>query len=257
MTGTSTAGQDRKTKDKAAGKAAGKTTRAKTGKAADKGRAKAGKTLVTLLLDRSGSMESVRDDTIGAVNAYVGGLAQSEEDIRFSLVLFDAVNGAPALLDKVVEAKEPADIAPLTREVYVPRGMTPLIDAACITIHAIEASLAARSKSDPIKVVVAIQTDGQENSSREHGWADLRRLISKKEGEGWEFLFMGCGIDAYAPAREMGLSAAKTVSYGRSKAEIEAVFSATAVNTVDFAAGTRSCMDYSAGQKLASGDLTG
>lgn len=209
------------------------------------------KTLVTLLLDGSGSMDLIKDDTIGAINAYTGTLKKAGEDIRFSLVKFSSQGSGMMDLEKIFVAKKVSKIPAMTDEDYVPRGGTPLIDAACTTIQAIAASLEGR---DDTKVVVAIQTDGNENSSCEFTWNDLKRLISEKEEMGWEFLFMGCGINAYDQGSKMGIKASKTLSYGKNQAETRAAFAATAENTALYALGAAACMDYSALQKRSAGD---
>jgi len=211
------------------------------------------KTLVTLLLDRSGSMETVRDDTIGAINAYVDGLRASGDDFRFSLLTFTSDFAGDMQLERIMVANRVEDVKRLTRDDFVPHGGTPLIDAACATIDAVKSSLTGKSSSGT-KVVFAIQTDGDENMSRTHSWADLKSRIEGCEEAGWEFVFMGCGINAYKQGARMGLGADKTMSYGEGKAETEAAFRATAANTVMFASGAASTMAYSAAQKSASGD---
>lgn len=209
------------------------------------------KTLVTLLLDRSGSMQSVKDDTIGAINAYIEELKSSTTPIHFSLILFDSVN-YKCELEKVYVAEKIKNVKPLTSDDFKPRGGTPLIDAACTTIRAVEESL--RGKKDA-NVVFAIQTDGQENHSRENTWDGLKSLIQEKESElGWEFIFMGCGIDAYKQGSMMGISASKTLSYGKDSAQTRAAFRATAHNTVMYSAGKMSDLSYSAEQKMSAGD---
>lgn len=209
------------------------------------------KTLVTLLLDRSGSMQFTRDDTVGAINAYMKTLRDSDEDIRFSLIMFDSSTGRGVDLEKFCVAEKISNVGEFTLNDFVPRGQTPLIDAACITIGAIEESLKGRSDTN---IVLAIQTDGAENSSVENTWENLRKLISAKEEAGWEFNFMGCGIDAYEQGARMGISAAKTVSYGTDRKQTEAAFAATASNTALYASGALGSLDYSAEQKLSSGD---
>ncbi len=95
------------------------------------------RTLVTFLLDRTGSMEAIRDDTIGGFNAYLDGLkGNGSADIDFTLVQFDSVS-----IDKIHVAVPVAAIPKLTRDTYQPRASTPLIDAAVKTINAVEASL--------------------------------------------------------------------------------------------------------------------
>jgi uncharacterized protein YegL len=94
------------------------------------------RTLVTFLLDRTGSMEPIRDDTIGAFNAYLETLQEDGEDIFFSLLTFDSMS-----IDKVHVNQPVKEVARLTRESFVPRASTPLIDAAYKTIKAVEKSV--------------------------------------------------------------------------------------------------------------------
>ncbi len=111
------------------------------------------RTLVTFLLDRTGSMEAVRGDTIGGFNTYLDTLkGDGSADVAFTLVQFDSMS-----IDKICVAEPVARVAKLTRDTYQPRASTPLIDAAYKTIEAVEASLVSRPAE---KVVICIQTDG-------------------------------------------------------------------------------------------------
>ena len=214
------------------------------------------RTLVTLLLDRSGSMQSVKADTVGAINAYRSRLKESGGNIRYSQVHFDSdTNGME--LEKVIVAQPVAELGEMALEEFQPRGLTPLIDAACTTIRAVATSLKEAGKTEGTKVVIAIQTDGDENTSRENSWSDLKALIAEKEAEGWEFVFMGAGIDAYAQGQRMGIRASNTLSYGTDKEATEAAFAETAANTALFASGAMRTMAYSDAQKKAAGDRFG
>ena len=232
----------------AAGAAAGAGKRKKD-KAA-KLKAKGRKTLVTLLLDRSGSMAEVHEQTVVGINAYLADLRGSGDDIRFSLVQFDSDHEGHMSLIKTYVATQVAEVPDLKIVDFVPRGGTPLIDAACEVINAVAASL----KGKTAKVVMAIQTDGQENISRRNTWAGLRSLIETKQGEGWEFNFMGCGIDAYDQGARMGIAREKIVSYGKDAAATRAAFAATASNTRLFAEGAVASVAYSLDQKSLAGD---
>jgi hypothetical protein len=209
------------------------------------------RTLVTFLLDRTGSMEAIRDDTIGGFNAYLDGLkGDGESAIDFTLVQFDSVS-----IDKICVAVPVGQVAKLTRDSYQPRASTPLIDAAVKTINAVEASLRAAPAA---KVVICIQTDGQENSSIEHNWAELNALVKQKSAEGWQFNFMGVGIDAYEQGARMGIAPAATVAYDHRSAEAtQAVFAASAENAREYALGRRPSSVYCETQKRAAGDRFG
>lgn len=208
------------------------------------------KTLVTLLLDRSGSMQSVRDDTVGAINAWLGELRQTKAEMRFSLVLFDDHHGRMDL-QKLHVATPIKEVPDLRNDQFQPRGGTPLIDAACATIRAVRESLEGR---DDVKVIFAIQTDGQENRSQENSWDGLRALIAECEKTGWQFNFMGCGIDAYGQGARMGIRRENTISYGADQAATVAAFAATAENTRLYASGARADVSYTREQKMRSGD---
>lgn len=244
------------------------------------------KTIVTLLLDRSASMMQIRDTTIAGVNAWIEELRKTKDDMLFSLIQFDyfsdqeqttksdrAPTGAVAAsaylggafgnagfagassykmqLEKTYMATPIAEVKDLDREAYTPRGGTPLIDAAFTTIRAIEQSIQGR---DDIKIVLAIQTDGEERDSKENTWAGLKALVAEKEAAGWEILFMGVGMDAYAEAAKMGVSRRKTLAYGGDAVATRAAFASTAGKTVAFSSGAAASMAYTDAEKSAAGD---
>lgn len=245
------------------------------------------KSIVTLLLDRSWSMNAIKDQTVEAVNSWLGELRKAEGDMRVTLVQFDSVSEAekstsPAAayagfsagltlngavgrgpltlgqpsqmcLEKTIDMKPLSDIGPLGRDDFMPRGMTPLIDAAVTTIRTIEEAVAGR---DDIKVILAIQTDGDENGSTEYTWEGLRALVAEKEALGWEILFMGAGIDAYKQAEMMGVAREKTLSYSNDIAATRSAFASTASNSVLFASGAVRSMAYSDAEKRAAGDIS-
>ncbi len=203
-------------------------------------------TLVTFLLDRSGSMESTKDDTIGAFNAYLGGM-RGEPGIDFTLVQFYSMG-----IDKVC-VREPIKSAPeLSKDNFQPRGSTPLIDAAYKTIKAVEAAVGDDKET---KVVICILTDGHENCSAEHTWADLNALIKDKTALGWQFNFMGAGIDAYDQGAKMGISSVNTMSYDSADpVAMASAFRGRASATVAYASGLSSNLSIGDAEKQAAGD---
>ena len=105
------------------------------------------------------------------------------------------------------------------------------------------------------KVVICIQTDGQENASNEHSWDDLKALVTEKKALGWQFNFMGAGIDAYDQGARMGIAVDQTLSYDHlDSASNKAAFMAAAENTRSFSRGAVKSTSYSDEQKRASGD---
>jgi hypothetical protein len=209
---------------------------------------KAERTLVTFLLDRTGSMETIKDDTIGAFNAYLEGLQKSGSTIDLTLVQFDSMS-----IDKVYVAKPVAEVPKLTPATYQPRASTPLIDAAYKTIAAVAKSLSATAAAT--KIIICIQTDGLENASTEHTWDELNALIKQKAAAGWQFNFMGCGIDAYEQGQKMGIAPAATLSYRRGdKQATQAAFEASADNAAAFAKGLVGTTAFTPSQRSAAKD---
>ena len=138
-----------------------------------------------------------------------------------------------------------------TRETFVPRASTPLIDAVYKTIKAVEKAVSGNPSN---KVVMCIQTDGQENSSTEHTWDQLNALIKEKFEAGWQFNFMGAGIDAYQQASRMGITADQTLAYAKDAESSRAAFRATAHNTALYSLGRAKSTAYSKRQKDAAAD---
>lgn len=203
-------------------------------------------TLVAFLLDKSGSMSDIKQPTMEAFNAYVRGLRDTP--VRFTLVQFDSLSIETTWRDLPIN-----DVGVLGNDNYNPQGGTPLIDAAFKTIKAVERKVA--EFATPPKVVICIQTDGQENSSREHSWDGLNALIKEKIGLGWQFNFMGAGIDAYQQSQRMGLSVAQTMSYdSHDLGATRAAFRESASNAALYASGASMNTEYSAAQKMAAKD---
>jgi len=203
------------------------------------------RTLVTFLLDETGSMESIKDDTIGGFNSYLSALKGSGELIDFTLIKFDSRR-----IEKVCVAIPVSDVAELDTKSYQPGASTPLIDAAYKTIKAVERSLNGKSP----KVIVCIQTDGHENASTEHSWEELNALIKEKSAAGWQFNFLGTGIDAYDTGAKMGVAAMHTMSTGRSAKHVRASYVAAAESALNYASGRASSTEFSLAARASSGD---
>ncbi len=208
-------------------------------------------TLVTFLLDRSSSMSIIKASTIEAFNGYLDGL-RKQDNILFSLVQFDQ-HGYQMQLEKVC-VNVPVVAAPaLTDKTFMPRGSTPLIDAAYTVIEAVEESLTGRPKDT--KVVICIQTDGEENCSRSHTWEQLSALIKAKQEKGWQFNFMGAGIDAYQQGAKMGIAVASTMSYDSSDLRAtKSAFAVRGMSTASYASGATADMTIGLAEKQLAGD---
>jgi len=205
-------------------------------------------TFVSFLLDETGSMEPIKDDTVGGFNEYLSTLRQSGEDIVFSFVSFNSTETRRRCIAEPI-----AKVKRLKAADYQPRHSTPLIDASVKIIKATADAVAHRG-DDP-NVVVVIQTDGEENVSVEYTNADLAALIKEKDAVGWKFVFLGAGLDAFAAARQAGLHipAEQIASYARGRSR--EAFRATADNLSAFAqSGDTESLRYSFEQRKRVGD---
>ncbi len=166
-------------------------------------------TLVVLVLDRTGSMESSRDQIISGFNEYIEGLKNTEgAEFLLTLLLFDKYGDEHLAIDIPYKAAPLDDVKPLTRETYVPRGLTPLYDAIGHGMQVVEQG------SGYDKVIFVIMTDGEENSSKEFTRDKIFTLIDAKKGLGnWTFAFLGADQDAYAASAAIGIGAGNTMSY--------------------------------------------
>ncbi len=172
---------------------------------------KQGATDIVLVVDRSGSMHSIRDDAQGGINALVADQAAQPGEARLTLVQFDTEY-------EFVHQGVPAGEVP-TYELF-PRGSTALLDAVG---RAIAETAERRQKQDEAEraalVLFVVMTDGKENSSREYTLSQVRELIEKHQQEGWHFTFLGADPAAFAEAGGMGIGAAGAAQYSRGKVE--------------------------------------
>lgn len=170
------------------------------------------------LLDRSGSMQSIKTDTEGGFAAFIEEQRSAVGECRVTLAQFDEHY-------EIVFADTPvADVGPLRLQ---PRGSTALLDAMGRMITEAGAALAALPEDErPGSVVVAIMTDGLENASREWTHRAVKALVEQQStAYAWQFLYMGADQDAIEVGTSMGISAEHAVTYGRGS--VDRVMAAT------------------------------
>lgn len=164
--------------------------------------------VIGIVLDRSGSMESVREATISGFNEFKQEQQRLPGTALLTLTLFDTEF-------EIVHQMRPLDEVPdLDRATYAPRGMTALYDGIGITISSIDKSI-ANLPERPSRVVLVIMTDGGENSSKEHTRVQINALLDEKRNaaEPWDIVFLGANQDAFEAGAQMGVARNTTVNY--------------------------------------------
>ncbi len=166
-------------------------------------------TELVFILDRSGSMTGLEEDTIGGFNSMLEKQKNETGEVLVSTVLFD--NRIEVIHDRLPLDKVP----PMTEKEYYTRGSTALLDAVGGAIHHIgNVHKYARREDVPEKTMFIITTDGYENASRRYDYAKVRRMIEhEKKKYGWEFLFLGANIDAAREAARFGIAPDRAVNY--------------------------------------------
>ena len=166
-------------------------------------------TEIVFILDRSGSMAGLEDDTIGGFNAMIEKQKREPGEAYVSTVLFD--NVSEVIHDRVDIQK----IEPMTRREYYVRGCTALLDAVGGAIHHIgNVHRYARPEDRPEKTIFVITTDGMENASRQYSYDRVKMMIERnKDKYGWEFLFLGANIDASKEAARFGITEDRAANY--------------------------------------------
>jgi uncharacterized protein YegL len=170
---------------------------------------KKGLTELVFILDKSGSMGGLENDTIGGYNSMLDKQKAVEGDCNITTVLFD--NNYELLHDRI----DIRAVSPITHNEYFVGGSTALTDAIGRTINKIgnvQKNTAEDYRAE--KVMFIIITDGEENASREFSADKIKAMIERQKTQyNWEFVFLGANIDAVVTAGRFGIGANRAVDY--------------------------------------------
>lgn len=167
-----------------------------------------GRAEIVFILDASGSMGGLEDDTVGGFNSLVDKNREEPGEATVSTILFSSES---RVLHDRIDIRE---VPRLTRRDYRCYGGTALLDAvgsAIRHVDLVQRVLPAGLRAD--RVLFVITTDGMENMSRRFTYRQVKRMIEERREEGWEFLFIGANIDAAAEAGRLGIAADRAAGY--------------------------------------------
>ena len=178
-------------------------------------------THIAFLLDRSGSMQSIKDDTEGGFNAFIQDQRRQGGECRVTLAQFDNE------YEEVYRDLPLAEVPPLR---LVPRGSTALLDSIGRLVTTTGERLATLAENErPGMVIIGIMSDGHENASREWTHPAVKALIEQQtKTYNWQFLYMGADQDAIEVGSSIGVAAANSLTYSRGR--VDAMMAAASRN---------------------------
>jgi uncharacterized protein YegL len=163
---------------------------------------------LVVIIDESGSMQNVTNDTIGGFNTFLETHQKLPGEANLTLVKFNTK------YEIVYNGVDVRSVKPLDRMTYMTGGMTALLDATGRAIDEVGKRYDAMNKKDrPGKVIFLIITDGEENSSKEYKLEQIKNKVQLRQNDNkWEFVFMGANQDAWKAAGTMGVNNAVNYS---------------------------------------------
>jgi hypothetical protein len=164
---------------------------------------------VVFILDRSGSMGIIKNDTVGNFNSFIEEQKKLLGDCDFSLVLFDHE------YNLLINKKNIYNVENLTDKTYVPRGNTALLDAIGRTINDVGNRLYNTYEANrPSQVIFVILTDGEENHSKEFTSTQIADMIKHQtDNYSWKFLFLGANQDSFLTSEGLNIDLKNTMNY--------------------------------------------
>jgi Mg-chelatase subunit ChlD len=167
------------------------------------------KTEIICILDRSGSMASIKNDAIGGFNTYLAEQQKEEGEATMTLVLFNHSH------EVVFKNKPIREVEPLNSSTFVPSGTTALLDAIGTTLNE-----SIEETAD--KHLVVILTDGEENASKEYTGEAVKKITeSLRESGKWEFIYLGANQDAFSVASSMGISTSNSLNFAANSEDLQ------------------------------------
>ncbi len=165
-------------------------------------------TEVIFIIDKSGSMRPLKEDTIGGYNSFVEKQKEGKGECYLSTILFSTDQ------KKIIDHESIEKAKAMTGEDYQTSGNTALLDALGNSIN--EMSEYLKAKKDKRKIIFVIITDGMENASKEYDLSNVRQMIEEKQKEDWEFIYLASNLDAFAEAKNMGICPKHVANYRHS-----------------------------------------
>ena len=175
---------------------------------------------ITIILDRSGSMDSIKQATIDGYNSFLKEHKALSTNTKLTLVQFDHE------YEIVYHNKDIKKVRFLNERTFSPRGTTALLDAIGKTVANKKKDLKSLdTPKRPKNVIMAIITDGYENASEQYSRNEIFKKINKRTNkDNWTFVFIGANQDAIVEGTKFGFSKERCLSIKASKIGVNHAF---------------------------------
>jgi uncharacterized protein YegL len=176
---------------------------------------------IVIVVDESGSMGNIRQDTIGGINTLIEDQKKvADGKANLTIVKFSGQ------IKPLIQGVDIQVVEPITEKDYSPVGGTALLDAIGKTIDQLEDRYVDLPVSEvPGKVLFIILTDGEENMSKEYTKAQITKMIKHQTNRhGWEFVFAGSNLDSVKEAESIGISSKSAFNFANSSDHVHASY---------------------------------
>jgi uncharacterized protein with von Willebrand factor type A (vWA) domain len=176
---------------------------------------------IVVIVDRSGSMDSIKKDAIGGFNTFLSEQKKVKGAANLTMILFD--HEYKVVADAIPLEKAEA----LTDQTYVPRGMTAMNDAIGRGLSMLEAK-------KPKKAIVCILTDGQENASHEFTSDQVKAKIKAAEAAGWQVVYLSADVNAFNNAALLGIAPSATTQFANNGVGVRSAYTSLSASTTTY-----------------------
>lgn len=184
-------------------------------------------TWITILLDRSGSMQKIQKATENGINEFLENHRKTDNETTVSLMQFD---------NKYEVVYLDHDVLTIPDVKLIPRGGTFLYNAIMRAIRDTKKGIAQRDEK-PTVVLFVIVTDGKDTTGNSYQRIKtVRKMIEEQSGEGWEFIFLGANQDAVLTGSNLGIKENQSLTYGATGQHVESAFRTISERTVKYCA---------------------
>jgi uncharacterized protein YegL len=154
-----------------------------------------------VILDESGSMQSIKREAISGVNETIQTIRSAQNKYEDQEHLFTMVSFNSDAVKVIFDSVNIGQVLELKPEQYNPNCATPLYDAMGIALNKLRKQVEMEDK-----VLVTVITDGEENSSKEYSGKAIKALVDELKALGWVFTYIGANQDVESVAASISIT---------------------------------------------------